>query len=72
MSQAWSYVCVVILVFPCLLVISMTFGGFLFCFVRLASTSALRRFGTDTTGLSSTFVPFNLMKFGTIRHTKAT
>ena len=50
----------------------MTVGGFLSCFARFETASAFRCFGTETTGLSGTFVPLGVMKFGTIRRTNAT
>ena len=50
---------------------AITVGGVLRCFLRLATASALRCLGTETTGFSGTFFSFSLIKFGTIRR-KAT
>ena len=38
---------------------AITIGGFFNCFVSFATTSAFRCFGTETTGLSGTFVSFS-------------
>ena len=50
----------------------MTVGGCLSCWARVVITSAFRCLGTETTGFSGTFFPLSIMKFGTIRRTKAT